>query len=130
MNHHGDPPATSRACSSQTNSLRLATLLKPDSIENCPADMDQAVRVETRLTSPVKANGYYVALMIALGNSFGRWAEECGNGDITVPGAYEERTYTPYETIFMKTKQGADPKTLELPTKCHDGSTCSSYDNC
>ena len=113
-----------------TNSLGLETLLTPDGIDNCPQDMNQAVWFETRLTSLIKANGYTVSVMMAMGNSYEGWVDACANGDVTVAGAYDGTNMHPYETMFVKTKRGADPKTLELLTKWHDGSNYSSYDYC
>lgn len=41
-----------------------------------------------------------------------------------------ESILIPYETMFMKTKRGADRKTPELLTKWRDRSNYSSYDYC
>jgi hypothetical protein len=130
MNCRGDLPRHVQSMILATDSLGLATLLTPDGIDNCPQDMNQAVWFETRLTSLIKANGYTVSVMMAMGNSYEGWVDVCANGDVTVTGAYDGTNIHPYETMFVKTKRGADPKTLELLTKWHDGSNYSSYDYC
>jgi hypothetical protein len=130
MNCRDDLPRHVQSMILATDSLGLATLLTPDGIDNCPQDMSQAVRHETRLTSLIKANGYTVSVMMAMGNSYEGWVDVCANGDVTVPGAYDGTNIHPYETMFVKTKRGADAKTLRLLTKWHDGSNISSYDYC
>jgi hypothetical protein len=130
MNCRGDLPRHVQSMILATDSLGLATLLTPDGIDNCPQDMNQAVYFETKLTSLIKANGYKVSVMMAMGNSYEGWVDDCAQGDVTVPGAYDGTNIHPYETMFVKTKRGADPKTLELLTKWHDGSNYSSYDYC
>lgn len=130
MNCRDDLPRHVQSMILATDSLGLATLLTPDGIDNCPQDMNQAVAFETRLTSLIKANGYTVSVVMAMGNSYAGWVDVCANGDVTVPGAYDGMNIHPYETMFVKTKRGADPKTLELLTKWHDGSNYSSYDYC
>jgi hypothetical protein len=130
MNCRGDLPRHVQSMILATDSLGLATLLTPDGIDNCPQDMSQAVALETRLTSLIKANGYTVSVMMAMGNSYEGWVDVCANGDVTVPGAYDGTNIHPYDTMFVKTKRGADPKILELLTRWHDGSNYSSYDYC
>ena len=130
MNCRPDLPRHVQSMILATDSVGLDTLLTPDGIDNCPQDMNQAVWFETRLTSLIKANGYTVSVMMAMGNSYEGWVDVCANGDITVTGAYDGTNIHPYETMFVKTKRGADPKTLELLTKWHDGSNYSSYDYC
>jgi hypothetical protein len=130
MNCRSDLPRHVQSMILATDSLGLATLLTPDGIDNCPQDMNQAVAFETRLTSLIKANGYTVGVIMAMGNSYDGWVDVCANGDVTVAGAYDGTNIHPYETMFVKTKRGADPKTLELLTKWHDGSNYSSYNYC
>jgi lipopolysaccharide biosynthesis protein len=130
MNCRGDLPRHVQSMILATDSLGLATLLTPDGIGNCPQDMNQAVYFETRLTSLIKADGYKVSVMMAMGNSYEGWVDDCAQGDVTVPGAYDGMNIHPYETMFVKTKRGADPKMLELLTKWHNGSNYSSYDYC
>ena len=130
VNCRSDLPRHVQSMILATDSLGLATLLTPDGIDNCPKDMNQAVWFETRLTSLIKANGYTVSVMMAMGNSYEGWVDVCANPDVTVPGAYDGTNIHPYETMFVKTKRGADPKTLELLTKWHDGSNYTSYDYC
>lgn len=130
MNCRGDLPRHVQSMILATDSLGLATLLTPGGIDNCPQDMNQAVYFETKLTSLIKANGYTVSVMMAMGNSYEGWVDDCAQGDVTVAGAYDETNIHPYETMFVKTKRGADPKTLELLTRWHDGSNYSSYDFC
>jgi lipopolysaccharide biosynthesis protein len=130
MNCRGDLPRHVQSMILATDSLGLTALLTPDGIDNCPQDMNQAVYFETKLTSLIKANGYRVSVMMAMGNSYEGWVDDCAQGDVTVSGAYDGTNIHPYETMFVKTKRGADPKTLELLTKWHDGSNYSSYDYC
>ena len=130
MNCRSDLPRHVQSMILATDSLGLATLLTPGGIDNCPQDMNQAVYSETRLTSLIKADGYKVSVMMAMGNSYEGWVDDCAQGDVTVPGAYGGTNIHPYETMFVKTKRGADPKMLELLTKWHNGSNYSSYDYC
>ena len=130
MNCRPDLPRHVQSMILATDSIGLGTLLTPDGIDNCPQDMNQAVWFETRLTSLVKAKGYTVSVMMAMGNSYEGWVDACANGDVTVTGAYDGANIHPYETMFVKTKRGADPMTLELLTRWHDGSNYSSYDYC
>jgi hypothetical protein len=130
MNCRSDLPRHVQSMILATDSLGLATLLRPDGIDNCPQDMSQAVAFETGLTSLIKANGYTVSVMMAMGNSYDGWVDVCANGDVTVAGAYDGTNIHPYDTMFVKTKRGTDPKTLELLTQWHDGSNYSSYNYC
>ena len=115
-----------------TDAVGLSILLAPDGIDACPADMGQAVAIETKLTQLVKARGYEVVAMMAESWSLPdhSYIDDCVNGDVTVPLGYEGVNLHPYETMFVKTKRGADVLTLELLTKWHDQSNYTSYDVC
>ena len=111
------------------------TVDDPVGLSFCHETMDAAVHSELGSTRLITSQGYGVdVLMTAYELSAGAGVEEyCKNGqfeDILYDKKYYGTNVHPYETVFIKTNRGIDPKLLEKLSDWHLKNGVSSWDTC
>lgn len=92
-----------------TDQVGLDILLTKDNWLRCPDDFFKAVDIEVETTMAIEDAGYGVEPVLSGYLDDREDIESCIHSDQLQQGLYYGFTIHPFETMFTKTKRGADP---------------------
>ncbi|CAN8104131.1 unnamed protein product [Discula destructiva] len=104
-------------------------------LSQCFANRQSAVEAEIAATGIILGAGKKVDTLLtkyqtSLEHDAMEFCKPLGAWDPQHEGAYDGASIHPYETIFMKTNRGIDPKIIENLSDWTDLIEYSSYDQC
>lgn len=108
----------------------LDVLLTKDNWLRCPVEFADAVAIEVESTGAIRDAGYEVDALFSAFLDDREDIDNCTHQDLTWEGKYYGFSINPFESMFTKTKRGAEPGLIEKYTEWAKLEKYTAEDHC